>query len=153
MKVRELMTADVKFCRPETTLTDAVKLMWERDCGVLPVVMSDGTVSGMITDRDACIAMTTRGQTGDRIAVRDVSAGHCYTCSPDDEVTAALHRMKAHKVRRLPVVDAAGRLNGILSLNDVLTHAGAVSHADIVDTMAGICEHSQSHLPNGPRLA
>jgi CBS domain-containing protein len=141
MKVRDLMTEDVKFCRPETNLAEAVKLMWERDCGVLPIVKGDGTVSGMITDRDVCIAMATRGQTGDRIAVRDVTTGTCYTCSAEDDAAAALQTMKAHKVRRLPVVDARGRLDGILSLNDVVTHAGAASPAEIVGTMASICEH------------
>jgi CBS domain-containing protein len=153
MKVRDLMSTDVKFCRPETNLTEAVKLMEKRDCGVLPVVAVNGTVSGVITDRDVCIAMTTRGLTGDRIAVREVTAGHCYTCSPDDDAVAALQTMKTHKVRRLPVVDPEGRLAGILSINDVLTHADAVSHAEIVATMASICEHSQSAIRGRPVLA
>jgi CBS domain-containing protein len=141
MKVRQIMTHDVKTCRPETNLAEAVKLMWERDCGVLPVVKSDGKLSGMITDRDICVAIATRGQTADRIAVRDVTAGKACTCGPDDDAVVALETMKSQRVRRLPVVDAEGRLKGILSLNDVVTHAGAASSTEIVSTMAGICEH------------
>ena len=49
--------------------------------------------------------------------------------------------MKAHKVRRLPVVDADGHVRGILSLNDVVTHAGSASPTEVVSTLAGICEH------------
>ena len=141
MKIREIMTSDVKTCRPETSLADVVKLMWEQDCGVLPVVKSDGKVSGMITDRDICVALATRGQTADRIAVHDVIAGTAYTCSSEDDAMVALKTMKSHRVRRLPVVDGEGRLKGILSLNDVVTHAGAASPAEIVNAMAGICEH------------
>lgn len=144
MKVREIMTSDVKACRPETNLAEAVKLMWDRDCGVLPVVKTDGKVFGVITDRDICIAMATRGETADRIAVRDVTAGNAYTCLPEDDATAALQTMKAQRVRRLPVVDAEGRLQGILSLNDVVTHAGAASPAEIVGTLTSICEHRRS---------
>jgi CBS domain-containing protein len=141
MKIREIMTSDVKTCRPETNLAEAVNIMWERDCGVLPVVKSDGKVSGMITDRDICIAIATRGQTADRITVRDVTAGKAYTCAPEDDASVALQTMKSQRVRRLAVVDAQGRLKGILSLNDVVTHAGAASSTEIVSTMASICEH------------
>lgn len=141
MKVREIMTSDVKACRPETNLAEAVKLMWERDCGALPVVKSDGKVSGMITDRDICVAIATRGQTADRIAVRDVTSGKAATCTPDDDAIVALQTMKLQRVRRLPVVDAGGRLNGILSLSDVVTRAGAALSTEIVSTMASICEH------------
>ena len=140
MKVREIMTSDVTTCRPETNLAEVVKRMWERDCGVLPVVKSDGTVSGMITDRDICVALATRGQTADRMAVHDVIGGTAYTCSSDDDAMVALKTMKSQRVRRLPVVDAENRLKGILSLNDVMMHAGAASLSDIVSTMASICE-------------
>jgi len=141
MKVREIMTSHVTTCRPETNLAEVVTLMWEQDCGVLPVVTSDRTVSGMITDRDICVALATRGLTADRIAVHDVIAGTAYTCSVDDDAIVALKTMKSQRVRRLPVVDAEGRLKGILSLNDVLTHAGAAASTEILNTMAVICEH------------
>jgi CBS domain-containing protein len=149
MKVREIMTSDVATCRPETNLAEVVKLMWERDCGVLPVVKSDGNVVGMITDRDICVAIATRGWTADRIAVRDVTAGNVSTCTPDEDANVALQTMKAQRVRRLPVVDAGGRLKGILSLNDVIVHAGAASPADIVSTMARIGEHRRPRAVAG----
>jgi len=47
MKVKDVMTADVKACRPETNAAEAVKMMWDQDCGVLPIVSSDGKVVGM----------------------------------------------------------------------------------------------------------
>ena len=149
MKVREIMTSDVKTCRPETSLAEVVKLMWERDCGVLPVVKSDGRVSGMITDRDICVALATRGQTADRIAVHDVIAETACTCSLEDDAIVALKTMKSQRVRRLPVVDGEGGLKGILSLNDVVTHTGAASSTEIVSTMASICEHRRPRAMTG----
>lgn len=142
MKVKDVMTSDVKACGPDTNLAEAVKNMWEGDCGALPVVNDDGRVAGMITDRDICIAVATRGRSADRIAVRQVARNQVlHTCLPDDDATVALQAMQAHKVRRLPVVDAEGHLRGIVSLNDIVTHAGAASPTDVVSALASICEH------------
>jgi len=144
MKVRDIMTTDVSSCQPEANLADVAKTMWDRDCGVLPIVTSEGRVSGMITDRDICMAVATKGRTADRISVREVSAGMVYSCLPEDQTGTALETMKMHKVRRLPVVDESGHLKGILSMNDVVLHANAkqgVAPAEIVGVLKGICEH------------
>jgi CBS domain-containing protein len=141
MKVRDLMTSDVKTCRPDTNLAEAVKDMWERDCGALPVVNDEGRVTGMITDRDICIALATRGRSADRIAVREVARNKPHTCLPEDDATVALQVMQAHKVRRLPVVDGDGHVRGIVSLNDIVTHPGSASPTEVVSTLASICEH------------
>lgn len=143
MNVRDLMTSDVRTCRPETNLAEVVRDMWEGDCGALPVVSDDGRVTGIITDRDICIAVATRGRAADRIAVRDVARDHVYTCLPNDDASAALQTMKLHKIRRLPVVDVDGHVRGMLSLNDIVTHAGAASPTDVVNTLASICEHQR----------
>jgi len=143
MKVREIMTADVRSCQPETNLADVAKTMWDRDCGILPVVTSEGRVIGMITDRDICMAVATKGRTPDRISVREVSAGTVYSCLPEDETGAALETMKTRKVRRLPVVDEQGHLKGILSMNDLVLHTNAkrgIAPTEIVGALKGICE-------------
>lgn len=143
MNVRDLMTSDVRTCRPETNLAEVVRDMWEGDCGALPVVSDDGRVTGIITDRDICIAVATRGRSADCLAVREVARDHVYTCLPNDDASAALQTMKLHKIRRLPVVDVDGHVRGMLSLNDIVTHAGAASPTDVVNTLASICEHQR----------
>jgi len=60
----------------------------------------------------------------------------------DDDLQAALDTMSAHQIRRVPIVYADGHLNGILSLNDVVTHAGAAPASDVVRTLSHICEHT-----------
>jgi CBS domain-containing protein len=144
MKVRDIMTTDVSSCQPETNLAAVAKTMWDRDCGILPVVTNEGRVIGMITDRDICMAVATKGQTADRIFVREVSAGTIYSCLPNDDTRVALETMKTRKVRRLPVVDEQGHLKGILSMNDIVLHANAkrgIAPTEIVGTLKGICEH------------
>ena len=139
MKVKDVMTVDVKACRPETNAAEAVKMMWDQDFGALPIVNNDRKVVGMITDRDLSVAVATRGSVAERIAVKDVATGKAYTCQAEDDVPAALEVMKAQQVHRLPVVDAQGRLKGILSMNDIVLHSGAASPNQIVDSLAGIC--------------
>ena len=141
MKVRTLMTSDVRSCRPEMNLAEAVREMWEGDCGALPIVNEEGRVIGMITDRDICIAVATRGRPADRITVREVAVDHVHTCLSDDDATSAIQAMKLHRIRRLPVVDADGHLRGIVSLSDIVTHAGAVTQKEIVSALADICAH------------
>ena len=54
MKVKEVMTPNVKAIWLTESLADAAKLMWENDCGVLPIIKDSRKVIGMITDRDIC---------------------------------------------------------------------------------------------------
>ena len=61
LKVKELMTLDVSCCHPGDTLERAAELMWQHDCGCVPVVDEGSHVVGMITDRDVCMAAYTRG--------------------------------------------------------------------------------------------
>lgn len=131
MKIKELMTSGVKSCGLDTNLASAAKIMWEDDCGAVPVTDERGCVVGMITDRDICIASATRGRLEGEIAVRDVISDALYTCAPGDDARAALDTMRQRKVRRLPVVDAGGRLAGIISIHDLAIHARSAKGAEI----------------------
>jgi CBS domain-containing protein len=145
MKIQDVMTREVRSCRPESSLADVVRDMWEADCGVLPVVEADGRVIGMITDRDICVAVGTRGRTADQIAVRELAAKrNVYSCLAGEDTTTALKTMQAHQVHRLPVVDADGRLRGIVTINDIVTHKGAASASEIANALARISEHRAS---------
>jgi CBS domain-containing protein len=107
MRVRELMRNPVVFCHPGTNLAEATALMWDHDCGALPVVNDSGKVTGFITDRDICMALGTRNKPASEITVGDVSSRVPRTCGPDDDIHAALRTMCDARVRRLPVVDRA----------------------------------------------
>jgi CBS domain-containing protein len=131
MKVKELMTSDVKSCNLNTNLAAAAKIMWEGDCGAIPVTDERGKVVGLITDRDICIAGATRARTEGEISVQDVISPTLYSCAPGDEVRAALDTMRRRKIRRLPVVDQAGRLMGIVSIHDIALLARSNKSAEL----------------------
>ena len=99
MKVKEIMTAQPKTCAPDTTLAAAANLMWEGDCGVLPV-MENGTLVGVVTDRDMYIALATRNKLASQLRVSEVARQTVLTCEPEDDVHAALATMKIDYHRR-----------------------------------------------------
>lgn len=149
MKVQEVMNNQVQSCRPDTNLAAAGAVMWDYDCGTLPVVDDAGHVVGVITDRDIAIAAATKGRPAGEIPVRDVISGTVYSCEEHDDIHAALKIMRHAKVRRLPVVNVAGRLQGILCLNDIALraeeahgrHVPELSYEDAMSTFKAVCEH------------
>lgn len=143
MKVKDLMTTTVATCAPETTVAEAAHLMWEADCGILPVV-KDGALVGVVTDRDMYIALATRNARASRMAIDSVAARQVATCAPEDDLRAALATMRQARVRRLPVVGFGGTVMGILSMNDIVRVADdgdGVSSEAIVKTLQAICAH------------
>jgi CBS domain-containing protein len=143
MKIKELMTSDVKSCSLDTNLAAVAKIMWEEDCGAVPVTDERGRVVGVITDRDICIAAATRPNSEGEIPVRHVIANTLFTCAPNDDPRAALETMRQRKVRRLPVVDQQGRLAGIVSIHDLALQARSSRSADmpadvVLDTFLAI---------------
>lgn len=114
-----LMTRDVGACSPDESLNHAARIMWEADCGAVPVVDSSGSLLGIITDRDICMAAYTRGQPLWACVVRSVMSTPSYTCSPDDSVDRIAEVMREHRVRRVPIVDAENKLLGMVSLADI----------------------------------
>jgi CBS domain-containing protein len=143
MRVKDVMTGDVKCCSPETNLAAAAKIMWEGDCGAVPVTDGQNKVIGVITDRDICIAGATRSRTEGEIPVQDVISKTLHSCAPNDDVRAALETMRSRQIRRLPVVAQDGRLAGIISIHDIAVHAragkgSAVPAEDVLDTFIAI---------------
>lgn len=122
MKIQDLMTTDVRSCRPNDNLSDAAQAMWEGDLGSLPVVDETGTVVGMITDRDICMAAHLRGAPLWAVSVADAMAKVVFSCGPDHKPADAIELCSTRRVRRLPVVDGAGKLLGLVTLAG-LAHA------------------------------
>jgi CBS domain-containing protein len=147
MKVKDVMTRHVRVCTPDTNLAAAAMIMWNNDCGVVPVMNDDARVLGVITDRDICMAVATKHRLASEITVGDVYSGNLYACNPEEDVRAALKIMRARKVRRLPVIKTNGTLQGIVSMTDVILHAEdeqnakmpELSYEDIVHALKDIC--------------
>jgi CBS domain-containing protein len=153
MRVEEFMTKSPRTCRSDDTLSQAAQIMWEADCGAVPVVSSDGEgrVVGIVTDRDVCMAGYTRGRPLQEIRVREAMAKDLRCCKASDTLAEAEASMRSAQVRRLPVVDESGHLVGLLSLADLAREAArergskrpAISEEEVGDTLASICEPRQ----------
>ncbi|HEX5012260.1 MAG TPA: CBS domain-containing protein [Planctomycetota bacterium] len=144
MKIEQLMTRDVRTVGPDDRLDRAAQLMWEADCGCLPVVDGDQHVVGMITDRDVCMAAWTQGRALCELPVRGAMSSRVISCAPSDATVRAERLMRDHQVRRVPVVDGQALLVGLLSLNDLALAAQPGSGTrdvrpdEVADTLAAV---------------
>lgn len=143
MKIRDIMNQPAVSCRQETDLAAAARLMLDGRFGTLPVV-DDHHVVGVITDRDIAMAVASSQRGAKHIAVHEAMTQPPHCCTADDDVTEALHGMANARVRRLPVVDAQGRLSGIVSIDDVVQRAvdqeGGVPSAILIKALVRISE-------------
>ena len=149
MIVKNVMTTDVRTCRPDTNLAEVAKTMWDADCGVVPILDGERSLVGVITDRDICIAAATRSTSPANIRTEEVTSGTVFTCRQDDDVRNALQIMRDRRVRRLPVLDDRERLVGIVSLSDLVAETACRRAADVpgdefLETLKSICAHSQA---------
>lgn len=131
MKVSEIMTADIAVCSPSDSVKDAAKLMVLNDCGQIPVVGDEGTLIGVITDRDIacrCVAEGLSSQT----CVADIMSRDVVTVSPEDDIESCCAIMEENQVRRLPVLDREGRCCGIVSQADIASAAERTLTGDLV---------------------
>jgi len=123
MKVKKIMTAEAGFCFTEESLSRAVEIMWQRDCGSVPVIDAEMKVVGMITDRDIAIAASSRDKKTSEISVGEVVGKKVFTCSEKDDAEDVLKKMRRARVKRLPVTDENGSLVGIVSIADLILKA------------------------------
>jgi CBS-domain-containing membrane protein len=147
MNIQSIMSTEVCTARAEDSLQVPARQMWEHDCGIVPIVDAQLKVVGVITDRDICMAAYTQGKRLQEIRVREVISSKVVTCRPEESWTTVAARMASHQVRRLPVVDAGGKLVGIVSVNDLAIAAQEKGHPqdftcrEVGRLMAEICGH------------
>ncbi len=137
MLLSEICTPDVVCCGADSTALAAARLMRERHVGDVVVVdepNGDQTPIGVVTDRDIVVEVIAKEQDPAKVTVREIMRTPVVVAHATEEVSEAVARMKAHGVRRIPVMGESQRLVGILCLDDLLkqivTDAGAL--VDIV---------------------
>jgi CBS domain-containing protein len=146
MRVQDLMSHPAITCYVTDSLNVPAKLMWDHDCGAIPVVDEEGKLAGMVTDRDIGMAAYTQGRPLAEIVVSDVMARHVISAEPDQELGEVEHLMSAHQVRRIPIVDAHGKPVGLLSLNDLAIESAQADTrmqggaSRVAHTLAAICQ-------------
>jgi CBS domain-containing protein len=154
MQVKEIMSQPVVTCPATSTLDQAARLMWEFDCGIIPIVNDgDGRLAGVITDRDICMAAYTQGRALNAIPVTTAMARSAVAIHAGDSIEQAEDLMRESRVRRLPVLDENGRPTGLVSLNDLARLAARAKKSgvdrELVATLAAVCQPRATGTPLG----
>jgi CBS domain-containing protein len=155
--VRSLLKGMPSMCSPDDPLSHVAKLLWETDCGAIPVVDERRHVVGMITDRDLCMAAYTRSLPLQALTVNSTMQQEVYTAAPTDTLGHLIHLMRLRQVRRVPIVEDK-RLIGIVSLADIAQHIRDLSDTNVpscialVHAVAGISERRAGN-PSETRAA
>jgi CBS domain-containing protein len=123
MKVQEACTRPAVCCAAETTVAEAAHLMREQHVGAL--IVTKGAKQGdkplgILTDRDIALSIVAPELDARTITAGDIAQRELVTAQEDDDLFAALKRMRSKGVRRLPVVDAHGKAVGLLALDDIV---------------------------------
>lgn len=118
MTINEIMESDVVTCETDTPIATVVSKMAEEDVGMVVVVDGESPVD-VITDRAIALALQDNPDIADSTA-EDFQTEGLVTGSTDMTVVEALEKMRGENIRRLPIVDDEGNLEGVLSLDDVL---------------------------------
>lgn len=131
MRISEVMTRGVECARPSATLQEVARRMKVLNVGVMPVCDNDRLV-GMVTDRDITVRGTAEGCDPRETYVDDIMTPGIVYCFDDQLVSEATRMMEEKQIRRLPVLNRAKRLVGIVSLGDLAVETGdeeLVGHA------------------------
>jgi CBS domain-containing protein len=135
MKVRDVMTGEVVRIHPEETVEVAARALAHYNIGALPVCGEDGSICGLVTDRDLVTRCVATNRSPATTRVRDVMTSQVLSVQPDMDAGVAAHLMGRQQVRRLPVVDN-GKVCGMLSLGDLASRDE--SAMDAADALSDI---------------
>ncbi len=119
----DLMSSPAVCCRPNDSLNVAAQLLWDRNLGALVVVDDSHEPVSMITDRDICFAAYTQGVPLWASSVASAMAQSLLVCAADTPISTVRALMLEAKVRRLPVVDEAGKVVGVIGVQDIAEEA------------------------------
>lgn len=141
MRAQEIMTRDPACCTPQDSAQRAAELMAQHDCGAIPVI-EDGNsrrLIGMVTDRDIAVRGVARGRGADA-RVQEVMSSDPECCGADDDVGDVENVMKERQVRRVPIIDDAGTLIGIIAQADIALRDGAADDREVGQVVERISE-------------
>jgi CBS domain-containing protein len=124
MRCEELMTAEVGAVRPGEDIRSVARIMRELNVGFVPVCQSNGTIVGVITDRDIAIRAVAEGRACDT-KVEDVMTDDIVSCHPSADIKEAERLMRVHQVNRIVVLEDDGRMAGVISLTDLAQYEDA----------------------------
>jgi CBS domain-containing protein len=125
MRVKHVMTKNPTCCLATDTARTVAGIMRDQQTGIVPVIDNEQSqrVVGVVTDRDLCMNVVAEGREPDAVSVEQCMTATVITCSTNDSIDKATELMRENQIRRVPVVDGDGRVQGIVSMADLVTRA------------------------------
>lgn len=136
MLVSNVMSTNVASATRESTLASVARLMAEHDCGAIPVVDDAGQPVGIVSDRDIVLRTLGNGRDASELTAGEVMSVPCVTVSQNADLAACLGMMEANQIRRVVVIDGAGRTCGIVSQADIAFHASRRKVGGVVERIS-----------------
>ena len=118
MKVKDMMHKGAEYVAPNAKLQVIAEKMRDYDVGAIPVCEGGRTI-GMVTDRDIAVRAFANGKDLSKLEAKDVMSKNVIFCRDSEEAEDALRIMEDNKIRRLPVLNEAKKLVGMVSLGDI----------------------------------
>ena len=150
MKTKHVMTKDPSCCLPSDPASRAARIMRDENIGVVPVIDNEQSqkIVGVVTDRDLCMNVVAESRNPDGVLVETCMTTAVVSCSASDAVDKVMELMKENQIRRIPVVDDQHRLQGIVSMADLVSRA-ELKPAQAHDTLKKVSAPSRE--PSKPR--
>lgn len=139
-RVRDILVGKghaVYSVHPDSTVYEALKVLVDRNVGALTVVDKDHFL-GIFSERDYARRVILKGRASKETTIREIMTEHPITVSEDETIENCMCKMTDKRIRHLPVVDAGGRLIGIVSIGDVVKY--------IMDEQKHIIENLECYI-------
>ena len=132
--LRDVMRTNLATTSTEANVAEAAKLMCREAVGSVIIVQKNHPI-GIVTEEDINCKVVAKDLKPSTVRVNDIMSTPLITVSADKTVGDAAHMMVKHRVRRLPVVDAANKVIGIVTVRDLLTVANEMNEllADLIE--------------------
>ncbi len=134
MNLQAVMTSDPACATPMTPLGEVAQMMVANDCGLIPVVddMDSRHLTGVITDRDMVVRAVAHGRNPLDMCAGDIMTTPGVSVTADTSVDECCEIMETNQIRRVPVVDRDGRIDGIVALADLARVEDSDTVAEVV---------------------
>jgi len=120
-QVQEIMSKKVHAVATTTPLLEVARLMRDQRIGDVLVTNPDGSLCGIVTDRDIVVRADAQARALDKTTVGDICSGKIVKVAPNATLDDAVKMMRDNAIRRIPVV-SNGKVVGVVSLGDLARH-------------------------------
>jgi CBS domain-containing protein len=141
--LRQIMTRNVDFTAPNTSITEAAEKMRKHEIGALPICDAN-RIHGIITDRDIVVRALAEHRDPNQTPVSDIMSRDIVLLNEEDSIQDAAKLMKQKNLRRLMVVDRDNRLSGIVSVTDLATKGKGELSQEVLDDITALMERSET---------